>query len=57
MIGDQFKHSKTGEVVKIVNEREITITIYDVESSYGTHPKRTRVVGKSDLIRLWELVK
>lgn len=55
-VGLNLKNPKTGENIKVVAEREITITILEVESDWGTAPNATRVIGPSDIKRgLWKV--
>lgn len=54
MIGTKYKSKKTNEVIELTKKRQITITLYDVKSSFGNHHSRTHVVGDSELKRRWE---
>ena len=49
MVGTKWKNKVTGEQITIANKREVTVTLFDVRSSWGDAPQRTRVIGKGDL--------
>jgi hypothetical protein len=50
-LGLELRNSETGENIKVVGEKKITITILEVESDWGKHPRATRVIGPSDIER------